>query len=98
MVNSPPSAAATRLAPATTCLGEHLDGQGRLLFLVMELLVGQDLHTVLTGQPSGVPIGQAASLVGQVADALAVAHAHGVVHRDIKPANLFLLDDGRVKI
>ena len=77
---------------------EHPSEQGRLLFLVMELLTGQDLGTLLAGHPGGLPIGQAVTLATQTADALAAAHAHGIVHRDIKPANLFLLNDGRVKI
>ncbi|MEV0407527.1 serine/threonine-protein kinase [Actinoallomurus sp. NPDC050550] len=77
---------------------EHPSERGRLLFLVMELLTGQDLGTLLAGHPGGLPIGQAVTLATQTADALAAAHAHGIVHRDIKPANLFLLGDGRVKI
>ncbi|WP_433175113.1 serine/threonine-protein kinase [Actinoallomurus sp. CA-150999] len=77
---------------------EHPSEQGRLLFLVMELLTGQDLGTLLAGHADGLPIGQAVTLATQTADALAAAHAHGIVHRDIKPANLFLLGDGRVKI
>ncbi|MBI1246719.1 protein kinase [bacterium] len=39
-----------------------------------------------------------ASMMADVADALAHAHDHGVVHRDIKPANLLLSSDGRLSI
>lgn len=79
-------------------IDEHRDGPDHLIFLVMELLTGRDLGTVLDGEPGGLPIELAVSLVAQAADALAAAHSRGIVHRDIKPANLFLLDDGRVKL
>src|SRR5205807_6054552 len=39
-----------------------------------------------------------ARLIGQVARALAAAHAAGVVHRDIKPQNLMARADGIVKV
>ncbi|MFJ8016459.1 protein kinase [Streptomyces sp. NPDC096339] len=68
------------------------------LFIVMELLAGEDLGTVLAREPRGLPVDAALGLAAQTAEALAAAHEQGVVHRDLKPANLFLLPDGRLKI
>ncbi|MFC5746111.1 serine/threonine-protein kinase [Actinomadura rugatobispora] len=69
-----------------------------LLFIVMELLEGRDLAAVVAGSPGGLPVRRAASLARRAAEALAAAHAGGVVHRDLKPANLFLTSGGEVKI
>ncbi|MGW5489637.1 WD40 repeat domain-containing serine/threonine protein kinase [Streptosporangium sandarakinum] len=79
-------------------IDEHLHGDERWLFLVMELMVGRDLRHLLAASPEGLPIERVTELAVQITDALAAAHRRGVVHRDIKPANLFLLEDGRVKI
>ncbi len=58
-------------------------------FIVMEYLEGKDLYeTVRDTGP--LPIKLAIEYVMQACEALAVAHASGVVHRDIKPENLFL--------
>jgi eukaryotic-like serine/threonine-protein kinase len=58
-------------------------------FLVMEYLEGMDLAQLLQ-QQKRLPIAQAVSLIVQAADAIAEAHALGVIHRDLKPSNLFL--------
>ncbi len=58
-------------------------------FIVMEYLAGQDLSEVLA-QGGPLPIKVAVEYVMQACEALAAAHAAGVVHRDIKPENLFL--------
>jgi len=58
-------------------------------YIVMEFLEGADLgHLVETHGP--LPVTTAVDYVTQACEALAEAHAHGIVHRDVKPSNLFL--------
>ena len=59
-------------------------------FLVMEFLDGEDLGHRLERE-GRLPLAAAVQIVKQVASALSVAHAEGVVHRDLKPDNVFLL-------
>ena len=58
-------------------------------YMVMELLHGSDLGTLLE-ERGRFTVAHAAELVLQACDALAEAHALGIVHRDIKPSNLFV--------
>jgi serine/threonine-protein kinase len=58
-------------------------------FVVMEHLDGKDLATILR-EEGAAPVDCASEFVLQACDALATAHAIGIVHRDIKPENLFL--------
>ncbi len=64
--------------------------------VVMELLHGITLQDHLAY--STLPAHVAADWMAQVADALSVAHAAGVVHRDLKPANLFLVEDSAMPL
>ncbi|XVQ08305.1 protein kinase domain-containing protein [Spirillospora sp. CA-255316] len=70
----------------------ELPSGGRLPFVVMELLGGASLADRLAGGP--LPWAEAAAVGARLAEALAVAHAAGVVHRDVKPANVFLTPTG----
>jgi serine/threonine protein kinase len=61
-------------------------------FVVMELLSGETVAARLVDGP--LPWGEAVSIGAAVAEALAAAHAAGVVHRDIKPGNVMLCPGG----
>jgi serine/threonine-protein kinase len=65
------------------------------LFLVMELLKGEDLAQVLSRRGKLDPV-FACGLAKQASLGLEKAHAAGIIHRDLKPANVFLVsrDDG----
>jgi len=67
------------------------------VYIAMERLRGQDLRQALQSGWEPTP-DETALLVRRVADALAYAHARGVVHCDIKPANIFLSRRGKPKV
>jgi serine/threonine protein kinase/tetratricopeptide (TPR) repeat protein len=68
-------------------------------FIVMELLEGRTLKDLIASSGRhAVPIETTLDLAIQLADALAAAHAKGVVHRDIKPANVFVTQRGEAKV
>jgi serine/threonine-protein kinase len=67
---------------------EKVDGAP---FIVMEYLRGRDLSSVI-GARGRLPVAEAVDLLLQTCEAVAEAHALGVVHRDLKPGNLFLTE------
>ncbi|MEZ4654332.1 MAG: serine/threonine-protein kinase [Candidatus Eisenbacteria bacterium] len=69
--------------------------EGRVFLLAMEYVDGRTLTELIDESP--ISLDQTLEIVGQTADALAQAHAAGVVHRDIKPSNL-MVALGRVKV
>jgi predicted Ser/Thr protein kinase len=65
-------------------------------FLAMAFVDGPSLEARLRDGP--LPQREAAALVRQVAEAVAVAHDHGIVHRDLKPQNILLDQGGRPRV
>ncbi|MGE5344709.1 MAG: protein kinase domain-containing protein, partial [Acidithiobacillales bacterium] len=65
-------------------------------FFVMELLEGVSLKDRIGAGP--LPVDAVINAGIQIADALAAAHAKGIVHRDVKPANIFVTAHGEAKV
>ena len=66
------------------------------LFIVMELLEGKTLRRMISEGLSEPRI--VTEILAQLAEALAAAHAQGVVHGDVKPENVVVQPDQRVKL
>ncbi|HMJ86977.1 MAG TPA: protein kinase [Vicinamibacterales bacterium] len=73
---------------------EH-DG-ATLSFIAMEYVAGRTLADLTSQGP--LPLDTILDVGRQVADALAAAHAYGLVHRDIKPSNIMVTDSGLAKV
>jgi TolB-like protein len=81
--------------PNIAALYEVDDDQGQL-YLVREFLSGQTLTTEIGGRPMNPR--RALELAVQIADALADAHAAGIVHGGLKPDNIVITPKGNAKV
>ena len=67
-----------------------------LTFIAMECIEGKTLDQII--RRNGLTLNDTLRYSIQIADALATAHAAGVVHRDLKPSNIMVTGDGLVKV
>lgn len=77
-----------------TIFGLHkVDG---IHFIAMQFVEGRNVRELVNGRP--LDLRQALSIAIQVTNALAAAHAQGIVHRDIKARNVMVARNGTVKV
>jgi serine/threonine protein kinase len=81
--------AASGLSHPNICTIFDIGEQNGAPYLVMELLEGETLKARIARH--AMPVEEILRYGAEIADALATAHARGIVHRDIKPANIFLV-------
>lgn len=76
----------------------HVDQeQDGTIYIVMELLHGENLHQ-LVNRTGPLPVHQAATILQQAAAGLAFVHGRGAIHRDVKPHNIMWTLSGVAKI
>jgi eukaryotic-like serine/threonine-protein kinase len=84
--------AVARLVHPYVCRLYDVGHDHDLDYLVMEFLEGETLAARMARGP--LPVDDAVAIAGQIADALAHTHQHGLVHRDLKPGNVMLTPTG----
>jgi len=88
-------AAAALNHPNIAAVHDVLDVEGQVV-VVFEYVEGDTLAARLQRGP--LSVADAVEITWQLADALAAAHAQGVIHRDLKPSNVVVAPDGRAKV
>lgn len=88
---------ARQITHPAVCRVFDVGESGGSVFYSMELVQGEDLATLLR-RAGRLPFEKVVELGGQLCDALAAAHAHGVVHGNLKPADILVDEDGFVRV
>jgi serine/threonine-protein kinase len=87
---------ASSLDHANICTIFDLNEIDGVHFIAMQYIAGRNVRQLVNGKP--LQLESALSIAIQVADALAVAHAQGIIHRDIKAGNVMVTSQGQAKV
>jgi eukaryotic-like serine/threonine-protein kinase len=87
---------ASQLNHPHVCIIHEVGEADGTLYIAMELIRGQTLQARIP--PGGLPTASVLRYGTQIADALAHAHAQGLIHRDLKSLNVMVTDGDRVKV
>ena len=87
---------ASALDHPNICTIFDLEEARGLHFIAMQHVEGRNVRQLVNGRP--LELESALRIAIQVTDALAVAHARGIIHRDIKSGNVMVTSAGQVKI
>src|ERR671915_2485310 len=87
---------ASSLDHPNICTIFDLGEQDGMHYIVMQHVEGRNVRQLVNGRP--LELDSALRIAVQVADALAAAHARGIIHRDIKAGNVMVTDSGQAKV
>src|SRR5262245_57021355 len=87
---------ASSLDHPNICTIFDLDEIDGVHFIAMQYVDGRNVRQLVAGRP--LELKSALLIAIQVADALAAAHARGIIHRDIKSGNVMVTPSGQVKV
>ena len=73
------------------------DAERGICYIMMEYMPGGTLKDRII-EHGAMSVSDAISIATQIAEALAIAHFHGVIHRDVKPDNILFAADGTPKL
>lgn len=88
---------ARKITHRNVCRTYDLGEDGKILFITMEYISGQDLKKMIR-MTRQLSIGTTVAIARQICEGLGEAHRQGIIHRDLKPQNIMIDSEGEVKI